>query len=46
MVLFRLIAVTSLKTMTDRKRCITATQGSVATIRFGSKGHSCATWQE
>jgi hypothetical protein len=43
---FRLEAVTSLKTMTDRKRCINAAQANVATVLFGSKGHSCATYQE
>jgi hypothetical protein len=27
----------------DRYRCITAVQGSAATVRFGSKGHSGTT---
>jgi hypothetical protein len=31
--------------LTDRNRCITAAQGSVATVRFGSKGRSGATYQ-
>jgi hypothetical protein len=29
--------------LNDCYRCITASQGSVATVRFGSKGHSGAT---